>query len=295
MHATNNLIIMKPTLLLPRYFKIIGSILAAPGIVLGALFQFDYRYLPFLDYGNADHGHIFWGSMSTANFTDEVSITLSILGLLFIGFSKFRNEDEQVSIIRLKSLYWAVLMSTGVAAILMLNIPPLRKTVDFAVNNNLILFLLVFISRLYYLQFRKEEQTNLFYLPYTPFSLIGKITSTIFFTGILIIIVFNVQFVGLDFLMCLILPAILIWIWSKEKVENSETEALRLWAMQLSIYVNCFIFIVLTWAIYGLDYILVQGVSLVSVQLSFIIIFYFLLYRSRSANTKMIAVDTALS
>jgi hypothetical protein len=96
---------MKATLLLPHYLKIIGFISATTGIILGALFEFDDRYLPFLDYNGGHQSHPLIGSGGGNNFTDEVAITLAMLGLMFIGFSKFKVENQHTAILRYKALY----------------------------------------------------------------------------------------------------------------------------------------------------------------------------------------------
>lgn len=274
---------MKPTLLLPHYFKIIGFILAVTGVILGALFKFDDRYLPFLDYNGGHSGHSIIESNGSNNLTDEAATTLAILGLLFIGFSKFRPENQRTATLRLKALYWAVLVNAALITVLMLNLIDFSHSVNFAIDNNLILLLLIFIGRLYYLRVKRKEQTSLFYLPYRPFSLVGKTTSIVFIIGLFVI---N----GLDLKTdpeCspyLILPCMLLWIWSKEKTEHTEIEALRLKAMRLSVFINCGMFIILTWAIYGLNYLTVQFAALISVQLVFVIVFYVLIYKASKSD-----------
>jgi hypothetical protein len=277
---------MKPTLLLPHYFKAIGWVLASTGIVLGLLFEFDDRYLPFLDYNGGHIGHSIIQCNGGNNFTDEVATTLAILGLLFIGFSKFKAEGQCTAILRLKALYWAVLVNAGIVAFLMMDVFHFFRSTNFAVNNNLILLLLIFIGRLYYLYFKRKEQSKLFYLPYRPFSLMGKATSVIFMIGLITASVFDLKVLGPDYLPFLTLPCILLWIWSKEKNEREEIEVIRLKAMELSIFINCFLFIVLTWAVYGFSYLMVQFVALISVQLVFLIIFYSLIFKATKSGDR---------
>jgi hypothetical protein len=282
---------MKPTLLLPHYFKIIGVISAATGIIIGALFEFDDRYLPFLDYNSGHQSHPLVGLGGGNNFTDEVATTLAILGLMLIGFSKFKVENQQTAILRLKALYWAVLVNVGLIAILMLNVIDFFHSAGLAANNNLILLLLIFIGRLYYLRFKRKEQTKLFYLPYRPFSLIGKITSIIFMIGLFIIIGFDLK-IGPEYLPYFILPCMLLWIWSKEKTEDADVEVIRLKAMWLSVLINCVIFLVLTWTVYGFAYLTVQLVALISVQLVFVIIFYALIYNASKSDDQEPLITT---
>jgi hypothetical protein len=275
---------MKPTLLLPRYFKIIGFITAATGIIIGALFEFDDRYLPFLDYNSGYRSPPLVGLGGGNNFTDEVATTLAILGLMLIGFSKFKLENQQTAILRLKALYWAVLVNAGLVAVLVTDLS-FSHGVNLAINNNFFLLLIIFIGRLYYLKFIRKEQTKLYYLPHWPFSLVGKVSSIVLITVGLVISIYNFK-PGrwADFLPCLILPCILLWIWSKEKTENEEIEATRLKAMRLSILINCGAFVILTWAIYGFNYLTVQFAALISVQLVFAIIFYALIYKASKSD-----------
>jgi hypothetical protein len=276
---------MKPTLLLPHYFKIIGFISAAAGIIIGALFEFDDRYLPFLDYNGGHQSHPLIGSSGGNNFTDEVATTLAMLGLMFIGFSKFKLENQHTEPLRLKALYWAVLVNAGLIAVLMLNLIRFSRSANFATDNNLILLLLIFIGRLYYLRFKRREKTGLFYLPYRAFSLIGKITSIVFIVGLFILIVFDLK-IGPEHSPFFILPCMLLWIWSKEKTEDANIEVIRLQAMRLSTLINGVIFVVLTWIIYGFAYLTVQCAALISVQLLFVIIFYALIYKASKSGDK---------
>ena len=111
---------MEPRFLFPHRFKLIGWIIAIPSIILGLLvlindFRFDFLTVKvpfkyFFDGGfssSDDKGNVF----SIFNFTDEISVIGSILGLLLIAFSKVRVEDEYVSQIRLESLQWAIYLN----------------------------------------------------------------------------------------------------------------------------------------------------------------------------------------
>ena len=101
---------MKNNYLLPHKFKLIGLILLAPTLVLAAMFLFNDFEFEFLElsvfslantplFGDAD----LFVTLSN-NITNELIAVLSIVSLLFIAFSKQKNEDELVNAIRLKSL-----------------------------------------------------------------------------------------------------------------------------------------------------------------------------------------------
>jgi len=284
---------MKPTLLLPHYFKIIGFISAATGVILGALFEFDDRYLPFLDYNGGHQSHPLIGSSGGNNFTDEVATTLAMLGLMFIGFSKFKLENQHTEPLRLKALYWAVLVNAGLIAVLMLNLIRFSRRANFAIDNNLILLLLIFIGRLYYLRFKRKEQTSLFYLPYLPFNLVGKIASIIFMIGLLIVMGLDLK-IGPEYLPFFILPCILLWIWSKGKTEDERIEAIRLKAMQQSVLINSGAFVMSTWTIYGFNYLAVQFAALISIQLLFIILFYILKFMDAKSRDKEVLASASV-
>lgn len=104
---------MKNNYLLPHKFKLIGLILLAPTLVLAAMFlfndfEFEFLELPVFSiantplFGDAD----LFVTLSN-NITNELIAVLSIVSLLFIAFSKQKNEDELVNAIRLKSLVMA--------------------------------------------------------------------------------------------------------------------------------------------------------------------------------------------
>jgi hypothetical protein len=49
--------------------------------------------------------------------TDELILSGVLIGLLFIAFAKEKNEDEYITVLRLKSWQWAVLISYGILLI----------------------------------------------------------------------------------------------------------------------------------------------------------------------------------
>jgi hypothetical protein len=94
---------MKSIPLLPHRFKIIGIVLVIPGIILGVLSMY-FEYRPdFLTIVTNEHSPF----MNTQNFLDEIALTLTLLGLLTISFSREKIEDEFVGQIRLNSLIWS--------------------------------------------------------------------------------------------------------------------------------------------------------------------------------------------
>src|SRR5215831_8646790 len=108
---------MQTKFLLPNKLKLVGWMLAIPAFILMVLnvhygFVFD-----FLDYTAKKAQHISFdgGSLFTIqsnNFTDEIGGIVLIVGLLFIAFSKEKDEDERISQLRLESLLWAVFINS---------------------------------------------------------------------------------------------------------------------------------------------------------------------------------------
>jgi len=104
--------------LLPHKMKKIGWILALPSFVLMIL-NLDFGFtFPFLDfYRKGAAGHVFFDNgflfnIQFNNFTDEIGSITLITGLLFIAFSRERDEDERITKLRLESLLWAVLVNS---------------------------------------------------------------------------------------------------------------------------------------------------------------------------------------
>jgi hypothetical protein len=101
---------MKSKFLLPNRYKLIGWIITIPSLVLGIMHRFFDFIFDFLTVNlNKSTEGLF--DEKVLNFTDELAMTGLIVGLLFIAFSREREEDEYISRIRLESLQWAVLVN----------------------------------------------------------------------------------------------------------------------------------------------------------------------------------------
>ena len=98
---------MNTHFLFPSRFKPYGWSLFIPSLVLGftnLYFDFTFGFLnvsKFEGVLNSD----------TQNLTDEISVVGLIIGLMIIGFSKLKTEDEYVQKIRLDSLLWATYLN----------------------------------------------------------------------------------------------------------------------------------------------------------------------------------------
>src|ERR1700741_1660580 len=101
---------MKSRFLLPHQFRLIGWILALPGLVLGYMIMYrDYEIKGFGIFVSPPshffHGPIFRG------LTNTLALTLVIAGLFFVAFAKEKKEDELTARMRQNALYWAVLVN----------------------------------------------------------------------------------------------------------------------------------------------------------------------------------------
>ncbi|MBB3054826.1 hypothetical protein [Mucilaginibacter gotjawali] len=267
---------MKPYLLFPSFFRPIGIVLALTGLVFGYIYIFQEKVLIF-----ADHG--------SGNFTDELGTIFEVLGLIFIGFSRLKNEDERTSRLRLEALYWAVLTD-----FLLLFGWLVFQAIDFWLktglsyplsrldNYNLFIILFIFLGRFYYVLLiakEKKKESSLALLPYKPYLLIVKAVCILFF----ILIWASIQFSAVDEQIKKILPdtafilfpvCLLIWIWSKEKNETPSITKIRLKSTQIAVYINYSLYLIATWAIYGFAYLEVLFVGLLSTPIIFLVVFY---------------------
>lgn len=102
---------MKTKYLLPSRFKKIGWVLFVPAVFFGLISWF-YEWEPaFLDvkvWGYTEYVVENKGNMpSWNNILNEICGVLIILSGLMVAFSKEREEDELISMVRLESLVWA--------------------------------------------------------------------------------------------------------------------------------------------------------------------------------------------
>ena len=144
---------MKTFRLLPGRFKIIGLILAIPGIVLGIMclhggFEFEWLALKI-----RGENELFLPAVE--NFTNEVAFFLVLTGLMFIAFSREKEEDERVQQIRLEAFQWSFLVHFSFLQIA--NWLTYSEHFFFILMYSMFTPLLVFIGRFYYVLKVKES------------------------------------------------------------------------------------------------------------------------------------------
>lgn len=243
---------MKPKLLFPNKFRYLGYILAVPGFILGYFVLFHEYRIP--DFAVKMRAKNYIDRSMYENFTNELALTLVIVGLLFIAFSKLKREDELTSRIRLNTLYWAVLINYFLYGMYtLLNIFILRKALwdelslfTFSVYN-LFTPLLLFIALFYYLLYRKQNEFDVKqvgYLPYRPFNTLSKWLSLVTFLLFTICCVYSFYPRFVQHAMVFMPFILLVWVYSKTKLEDEYITAIRLEAMQIAIYANYVILLV---------------------------------------------------
>ncbi|AUD02662.1 hypothetical protein [Spirosoma pollinicola] len=152
---------MKTKWLFPHRFRLIGWLIFVPSAILGlAALYVDFKIswltanwlsesITILS-GNSV-GHV----TENQDLTDEVAAIGIIIGLLLIGFSCEKVEDEMIGQLRLEALQWSVYANYIILAIAILTV------YDMAFFNvmiyNMFTVLLVFISRFRWLIYRNNH------------------------------------------------------------------------------------------------------------------------------------------
>ncbi len=283
---------MKAHLLFPRYFRLIGFLLAIPGLVLGYLFLVRSYSIP--GFGPTPNPNDLLGRFYT--YTNELALALVIIGLVFIAFSKVKKEDELTAYIRLNALYWAILVNYLILISVLIAQSFLG---EFSYEHiNLIMPLIIFILRFYYLLNRNQNEyyaPPLYFLPHKPFNKLGKILSLICLIIVIACTVYNMiagwhetsvwDYFSYSFYVFPFL--LLMWAYSRVSKEDEYIDTIRLNAMQIAIYVNYAILFFANLFLYFTDFLLVEVLNLSTIPLIFIIVFQYRLYQlSRQIDDK---------
>lgn len=156
--------LMKTRFLFPNSFKTLGWVLFIPSLVL--LFSSYIFNVSPDDFFSVSVFAIYQESIGEASgffnvITNSISDELLTLGLIlggiFIGFSRLKDEDEMISKIRYESLVWATYFNYGLILFFTLFIygMPYLNVLFY----NLFTLLLFFIIRFHYMIY-KLNKTN---------------------------------------------------------------------------------------------------------------------------------------
>ncbi len=157
--------IMKNEFYFPNRFKKIGLVLFLLGLTAWILLLTGFTpeslfktrvFALYTDSFIGQGGGFF--RMVENEIYDELIGVLALVGLMFIGFSKEKEEDEFVQRIRLNALKWAVFVNYGLLLFAMVFI---YGMIFFNVMMyNMFTVLIIYILRFYYLmfKFRRHEE-----------------------------------------------------------------------------------------------------------------------------------------
>lgn len=297
---------MKTRFLFPHQLRPFGWILAVSGFVLGYLVIYRDYEIPGFGFSVRPKSLLFHGSLYQG-LTNTLALTLVIVGLFIVAFSKEKKEDELTARMRQNALYWAVLVnylayvlwlivSLGVSIFSNGNGFDSFNNMGMMCTYNLFTPLLIFTGRYYYLRYRKNGEyrvDKLFFLPAKPYKLVGQLISV----PILLIVLF--AFTGSWFfngdidpkdwirMLFLFLPiTLLIWGYSRQKNEDEFISTLRLESMQMAVYVNYAILLLANFLFYFTDFLLVMFLNLGTIALFFVIRFNYILWKYNRENAK---------
>jgi hypothetical protein len=147
---------MKKQPLFPWIFRVFGLLLLVPSTIFFiACYNFEFQF-SWLATGRGD------SIDRTYNLSDEISVTLVIVSLLFIGFSKLRDEDEYIQHIRLRSLQWSVYAFYAIFLALTFLVygSAYLYVVMYNVPTVLLLFNIIFYSNLYLRSHAQDSQLD---------------------------------------------------------------------------------------------------------------------------------------
>lgn len=283
---------MKSKFLFPAWCAILGYVMALPGFILGYYAVFKAYEIPRFGFRMRERDSLLQGAFE--NFTNELCLFMVIGGLVLIAFSRDKREDELNAKLRLNALYWGIMIYYliyifGLVYSIFGEIPFIG---DHASALNLFAPLLVFMIRFYYLKFIYKEQYLVKepkFLAFAPFKWVGRVMAVI---GLLVFTTFLVRDIAgawedpisnISFL-CLIF-GLMLWAFSKNKVEDEMVMQHRLESLQLAVYFNYALLLLATVMVYSLTFLLVMVIAQFSLLLFFVIRMEYVNYKDGQLST----------
>jgi len=152
---------MKNKLLIPHRYKWIGLLIFLPGFaggIAGLFFDWEPSWLevnlPNWLPGVGDD--IFQPAKNV--LIDEISLTLTMVGLLLMAFSSEKQEDEFIKHTRLESLQWAFLVSLVLFTLATWVI--FNDWYWYVIIFNIIAIPVIFLCRFHYILYREARQSD---------------------------------------------------------------------------------------------------------------------------------------
>jgi hypothetical protein len=149
---------MKSPLLLPHGFRLVGIMLLILFAILFTLLQFEFEFRHVFDdipvfaiwnSGILNEGEKELFLITRENLEFEIISSLAIIGLLFVAFSKQKNEDEFLMKVRLDALLWATYFHYAILLVSLFTVYGIGFM--HVLIANMFALLVIFILRFYYL------------------------------------------------------------------------------------------------------------------------------------------------
>jgi hypothetical protein len=153
---------MKSRFLFPHKWRIAGLLL----LLLAALIIADNSYSTGQFNPSTDPNGIFFGMRLSGNMgtvVNDVEYISMIIGLLLVGFSKEKIEDEQIAQLRLDSLQWSVYFNYSllIICIIFINGIGFLDVLAYNIMSQLLFFIIRFRWKLYQLnRLAKREESQ---------------------------------------------------------------------------------------------------------------------------------------
>jgi hypothetical protein len=243
--------------------------MAVPGLVLGCFNVFGRFQFSFLEFGH----HTNKLSYNLGNYTDELALSLTVIGMLLIAFSKKKREDELIARIRMDALYWSVLINCLVYILLS------PFDVENVYTYNLCTPLIIFILRFNYLLYFKKDTfiiPRLRFLSFKPWRILAVGIFLLCLAGVGYWMCYHANYNNnsLDGVINVVLYAsLLVWMFSRNKVEDELTMQYRMNSMFLAVMLNYLLLLVANFVYYGIAFLAIMIYNMITIPVFFIIIF----------------------
>jgi hypothetical protein len=285
-------------------------VLLLPAVVLCFRVQFGHYVIPFLNFSKEPGKRsIFEWVNRRYDYSDEVTTTLLLAVLVFIAFGKQKNEKALTGKIRMHAFYWSAVITWASTALYLAiaSLPIVAGTksrlLDFvsqigayAVLNNFLIPVVLFIPVFWLLKRRVKRGRQLkqhYLLPYMPFNLIGKGSTLLFMLFAIVSELLSTKYNIYSDISLLFPTALVFWTCSKERAENQTFFEIRLKALQISFLAHYILFILMYWLVYGLDYFDALFCSIITMQLIFLIVFYWMKNKASKLAEQVLHIQPA--